>query len=65
MKRFLYWCKNVNNGSHYHFASEAFLEPGIIVKNEDNEDCIIVDIAEDQVVSAYELYTVNELRRMM
>lgn len=65
MKRFTYWCKNVNTGDNYYFVSKAYLTPGVVVKNEDHEDCIIIDaICEDDTDKSNN-YSFNELMRRM
>lgn len=47
MARYLYWTINTKTGKNYNFISLASLHIGTLVKDENNDDCIIVDMAEE------------------
>lgn len=67
MKRFLYWAKPVenDNAETYNFISEAFIEIGTIVKNDQGKPCRIVDLAVEFPISAQEYHSNFELARSL
>lgn len=66
MPTFLYWCENVITGETYHFMSQALLSVGITIKDEDGNDCRIVDMAaEFPLISVEDDHINYELARAM
>jgi hypothetical protein len=52
---FYYFCTNLETGSDYNFISERFMDIGTIIKDEQGNECIIVDLAYEKPISVEEI----------
>lgn len=51
---FYYFCTNLETGSDYNFISEKFMDIGTVIKDENGDECIIVDLTYERPISVEE-----------